>query len=149
MTFTRKPALDRLDRIVALLRERPMHKHDLADAIGTSTDTVMKYVRHLHSQRRVYVIRWVRRAKQRDMNYRRLIRVWAAGDKDDQPMPPPIPRTVHYKRNWEMIKANPEVYQRRLDNRRRRDALKKRKPQTPMEWLQSSLSASSEAVGLK
>jgi hypothetical protein len=58
MTFTKRPALERLARIEAMLTERPHSIHELADKLHCAKKTAILYVNHLKPQ--IHVAKWQR-----------------------------------------------------------------------------------------
>ena len=123
MTFTNQASLRKIERIMALLSDRPMTIKDLAPLVPISAAWARIYVNHLHETRRVHISVWVRWADASDRMYPRP--VYRAGDKADAPKPAPLTYEERMKRSWAVVKADPERHER-VNARRRARSLKPR-----------------------
>ena len=136
MTFKSHEAKAKIDTILALLRAVPLNSHDLAELIPMSRRWTLAYIKHLHTRRRIYVLRWDKEIAQREK--RHAVPVYAPGRKPDAPKPEPDGKHVRYQRAWHSLKSDPERHMVTLAKRRTRRRLRNLRPDPAAAWMYSS-----------
>lgn len=116
MTYTRPAAIAKIDRIMAMLKQRPRTVFDVAEALPMSKRHAQSYLNHLMAERRIHIKRWVRHIDQRDRMYPRP--VYAAGEGVDAEPPAPLTPRERRARAWAVIKADPERHLDYLQRKR-------------------------------
>lgn len=134
MAFVRPAALAKIERILALLAERPRHVHDLAEAVPLSKRYAQIYLNHLMAQEQVHIKRWVRNIDQAERMYPRP--VYAAGKGVNAPAPKPLTKDQRKKRAWARVKADPERHTKHLMKKRVYRAVRRApRPDIAAAWL--------------
>lgn len=123
MTFTNPASVQRIERILSALSERPMTMADLCESSHISASWCRVYVQHLRKNGQIHISGWVRHAQQGDRMYPRPL--YRAGDKPDAPKPAALTKIEKGKRAWSLIKQNPERHLE-VNARRRGRTLKPR-----------------------
>lgn len=131
MTFTKPASLRKIERILALLAERPMTTNELAPLVPISAAWARIYIQHLHETRRIYISTWVRHVEGSDRMYPRA--VYRAGQFRDSPKPAPLTYEERLKRAWHVVKSDPERHQK--TNARRRARNLKPRPNPLTLWI--------------
>lgn len=120
MAFKRPAALAKIERVLALLAERPRTAHELAEAIPMSKRHAQDYINHLHETGRVYIVRWVRHVEHSGRMYPRPVyQLQNLKIVKDRPKPPPLTPEQRKRRAWELVKADPERHTTHLLKKRR------------------------------
>ena len=133
MTFKSPESKAKIDTILALLRAVPLNSHDLAELIPMSRRWTLAYLNHLHTRRRIYIVRWEKEIAQRAK--RHAVPVYAPGRKPDAPKPEADSKTARYKRAWDRLKTDPERHMVTLAKRRTRRRLKNLRPDPAAAWM--------------
>lgn len=110
-TFTRTPALVRIERIVAMLIE-PMTWTEVAELLYTHPQTASRYLWHLARQerpRRIHVAKWIE-----DPECGRKIPVFKAGDRLNKKKPPRLTSAEVFAR----IQVDPARREKRREGMR-------------------------------
>lgn len=126
MTFVRPAALAKLDKIMALLAEKPMTAHQLATALPMSKRWAQAYIDYLWEREKVYIKRWAREPLENSSREypRPMYAVVPEGKRVyDAKKPEPYTKTEINKREWRAIKADPERHLDVLLQRRKNTAL--------------------------
>lgn len=131
MTFTKRPALLRIERILAALAAKPMTTPELAEAIHLSSTWCAMYVKHLHSTKRIYISAWVYHVEGSDRMYPRA--VYRPGTHSDAFKPAPLTEAERGRRAWKLVRDDPE---RRIQVNARRRARKLQPKANPLTlWI--------------
>lgn len=133
MTFKSPEAKAKIATILALLRTVPLNSHDLAEMIPMSRRWTLAYLKHLHTRRRVYILRWDKEIEQREK--RHAVPVYAPGRKPDAERPAPDGKTVRYQRAWDRLKNDPDRHGDLLAKRRVRRRLRNPTPDPAAAWM--------------
>jgi len=133
MKFTKTEAKRKIDLILSLLRVVPMHTHDLAELIPMSRRWTLTYVKHLHQNRRIYILRWEKHIAQRAK--RHAVPVYAPGRRPDAPKPEADTDEVVYQRAWNRLKSDPDRHGDLLAKRRVRRRLRNLRPDPAAAWI--------------
>lgn len=104
MTFTRKPALQKVELILKTLRIGKT-RIELESFINLDKRTLISYLAHLHATGQIHIAAWTRDGEH---FYPRPI--YKAGAGVDAPKPGPLTETEKQKRAWARLKADPERY---------------------------------------
>lgn len=139
MTFKSPEAKAKIDTILGLLRAVPLNSHDLAELIPMSRRWTLAYLNHLHTRRRIYIVRWDKEIAQREK--RHAVPVYAPGRKPDAVKPEPDGKTMRYERAWSAIKNDPERHMVTLAKRRTRRRLKSLRPDPAAAWFMTTPAA--------
>lgn len=131
MTFTNQASRRKIERILALLADRPMTTKQLAPLVPISTSWARIYMKHLHDTRQIHIATWVRHAEDSDRMYPRP--VYRAGDGPDAQKPAALTYDEQLKRAWALVKANPERHDWYNAKRRARNLKPKANPLT--RWI--------------
>lgn len=136
MTFKSPEAKAKIDTIFALLRAVPLIAHDLAELIPMSKRWTQAYLNHLHTRRRIYIVRWDKEIAQREK--RHAVPVYAPGRKPDAPKPEADGKTMRYQRAWDSLKNDPERHMVTLAKRRTRRRLQNLRPDPAAAWFMTT-----------
>lgn len=131
MTFTNQASRRKIERILALLADRPMTTKQLAPLVPIGTAWARIYVKHLHQTRQIHIETWVRHAEDSDRMYPRPL--YRAGDGPDATKPAALTYEEQLKRAWAKVKADPERHQKFNARRRARNLKPRANPLT--SWI--------------
>lgn len=131
MTFTNQASKRKIERILALLADRPMTTKQLSPLVPISAAWARIYMKHLLQTRRIHIETWVRHAEDSDRMYPRP--VYRAGDGPDAPRPAALTYDERLKRAWAVVKADPERHDKTNARRRARNLKPRANPLT--SWI--------------
>lgn len=138
LTFTRGPSLVRIQKILDLVAEQPRNVLALSLALPMSKRWVIEYLKHLHSEEKIHVLRWDKEVQEREK--RHAIEVWAFGPGQDAPRPPADTKQARSVRAWERIKADEDRHDLIKAKRRVRRRIKARRPDIAASWITAVVS---------
>ena len=133
MTFTKTASKLRLQRILDMLQVQPTNVLGVAAALPMSKRWVYEYLKHLHANKQIHILRWDKDIEERAK--RHAIEVWAFGSGKDAVRPPPDGKAVRSKRAWKSLKADEDRHELANAKRRVRRRIKAKKPDIAASWI--------------
>lgn len=133
LTFTKPASARRIDKILAMLQQQPMNVWAIAAALPISKRWAHEYLKHLHTERRIHVLRWDKEVAERAK--RHAIEVWTFGPGEDAPRPEADGRKLRAKRAWQRVKADEDRHELVNAKRRVRRRIKAKRPDAAAAWI--------------
>ena len=137
--FNRTASKRNMQKILDLLKKKPMSYYQLAEEIHITYKSVANYLTWMNQQGMVYISKWVFQ-KQGNRNFQ--VQYYSLGNKPNVPKPPALTRAEIDKRSRQKRQANKELMD--VINAKRRLKRVEFKPQTELQiWMQKQENSSS------
>lgn len=134
MTFGRKPAQLKLQRLREVLAHGPLSAFQIAEALHLSHEGASNYIHELKRRDEIHIARWSSEARE---GKRRCLRAIYALGKGKDARKPHSDSTTYQKRWLENLKEDPEAYERHLQRKRQWYVKKtfKPRPDVAAQWV--------------
>lgn len=146
MAFTMPASKIKIEKILALLKEKPMNLQQLCEAVHTVDRTMRTYLNYLHDTKQIYYSTY----KYEKVGNRIMPnRYYKAGKYKDAKKPPPLPDIVRNRLKRERLNNDPEKKEFYLARRRALRWAKKHQvtPNEATNWLRKGTDGQVLRVG--